>query len=395
MTFEELTAFVDAHASDNADRLLLDKKAYPGIDMGMVVDQIEGRRQAVVKWPGLASHRGFVYPPRINREQSSSETTAEYKRQIVSALAGADGTVADLTGGMGIDALCMAKSGAGRLFYVERDAGLCQIMTHNCRVLGIDNLTVFCADSMEWLKDRGRIDVIYADPSRRDEHGRRVSAFEDCEPDILKFGAMLHEHCGRLVVKASPMIDVHAAMKQLGDVNDVYVIGVRGECKEIVFVCGGMEGDVVMHCVDLRAEGDVVFCYPAGENTGENLVLASEVGKYLYLPNAMITKAGPFELVGRKWNVAALARNTHAYTSDRMVEDFPGRAFVVKQELALNKKSVSKAVPSGKAHVVVRNFPQKAAALQQQLGLSEGGDLFVVAVTVGRRKVGLLCEKLY
>ena len=66
--------------------------------------------------------------------------------------------------------------------------------------------------------------------------------------------------------------------------------------------------------------------------------------------------------------------------------------FEVLQELKLSRKEVSVAIPEGKAHVVTRNYPVEAAALQKLLGLKEGGDLFVVATCVGSRKSGFLCK---
>ena len=64
---------------------------------------------------------------------------------------------------------------------------------------------------------------------------------------------------------------------------------------------------------------------------------------------------------------------------------------MVKDE-SMNKKDIAEALPDGKAHVVVRHFPAEAAALQRQLGLREGGDLFIVATTVGTRRTAFLCS---
>ena len=116
------------------------------------------------------------------------------------------------------------------------------------------------------------------------------------------------------------------------------------------------------------------------------------MGRYLYEPDAAVMKAGPFALVGQRYGLAMLARNSHLYTSDTPVEGFPGRRFEVLAELKLSRKAVLAAIPSDTAHVVVRNYPVDAAALQRQLGLREGGDLFVVATTVGTRKAGFLCK---
>ena len=88
-----------------------------------------------------------------------------------------------------------------------------------------------------------------------------------------------------------------------------------------------------------------------------------------------------------------LAPNTHLYTADRLVDAFPGRTFRVLQELKPTRKAVAAAIPDGRAHVVTRNYPVEAAALQRQLGLKEGGDLFVVAATVGTRPCAFLCSR--
>ena len=89
--------------------------------------------------------------------------------------------------------------------------------------------------------------------------------------------------------------------------------------------------------------------------------------------------------------VDKLARNTHLYTSDSLLQHFPGRAFSVLAELKPTRKEVQKWIPAMKTHVVTRNYPVAAADLQKQLGLKEGGDLFVVATTVGREKKMFLC----
>ena len=56
------------------------------------------------------------------------------------------------------------------------------------------------------------------------------------------------------------------------------------------------------------------------------------------------------------------------------------------------RKAIREALPDGKAHVVVRNFPAEAAALQKQLGLREGGDRFIIATTVASRRTAFLCH---
>ena len=104
-----LLDFADSHARTDAVTLLLHRDKYPDIDIEQAIQQIEGRRQASVKWPTLVSCRNFLFPPRLNREQSSSDLTAEYKRRLAESLAKGSIRIADLTGGMGIDTLHLAE----------------------------------------------------------------------------------------------------------------------------------------------------------------------------------------------------------------------------------------------------------------------------------------------
>ena len=380
---KEFIDFVNAHKDEDTARLLLSAARYPSIDMPAAVQQIEGLRTAREKWPGLLAFEEFFYPPRLNREQSSSEATARYKASIISSDDCQLSTIADLTGGMGVDTLAFAKV-AQHVDYVERDPQLCAIMEHNLRALRIDNVSVHCADSMEWLTAAGRYDLLFVDPARRAASGRKVAAFEDCMPNILEHAEMLRMHCRQLMVKASPMIDIDLGCRQLGNVNEVHVVGVKGECKEVLFVCGEPQGEPRITCEEVS--------FTRSEEAATEARYVKTMGRYLYEPDAMLMKGGPFKIIAVRYGIEQLGHNTHLYTSEKRLDGFPGRVFEVLQELKLSRKEVAAVIPDGKAHVVTRNYPVEAAALQRQLGLREGGDVFVVATSVGDRKCGFLCK---
>ena len=380
---KEFIDFVNAHKDEDTARLLLSAARYPSIDMPAAVQQIEGLRTAREKWPGLLAFEEFFYPPRLNREQSSSEATARYKASIISSDDCQLSTIADLTGGMGVDTLAFAKV-AQHVDYVERDPQLCALMEHNLRALRIDNVSVHCADSMEWLTAAGRYDLLFVDPARRAASGRKVAAFEDCMPNILEHAEMLRMHCRLLMVKASPMIDIDLGCRQLGNVNEVHVVGVKGECKEVLFVCGEPQGEPRITCEEVS--------FTRSEEAATEARYVKTMGRYLYEPDAMLMKGGPFKIIAVRYGIEQLGHNTHLYTSEKRLDGFPGRVFEVLQELKLSRKEVAAVIPDGKAHVVTRNYPVEAAALQRQLGLREGGDVFVVATSVGDRKCGFLCK---
>lgn len=395
------TALIDyavRHRESDVARLLLQSKT-DNIDMPLVAQQIEGWQTASEKWPTLAMCDQTWYPPRLNREQSSSEATARYKASL---FVKSGNTLADLTGGMGIDSLFATKAGA-IVDYVEMDCALCDGMRHNLEILGLKKCTVHCADSMAWLTLQDKTyNTIYIDPARRNSHGERVSAFEDCTPNLLEHIALLLAHGNQLVVKASPMIDLATARRQLAPhLCETHIVAVKGECKEILFVCRAEnDGEVRNSCVNieepLQPETFVghAFDYYDSDEAAAIPTFCQTMGRYIYEPHAALMKGGPYNLICQCYGVEKLSRNTHLYTSLQLMEDFPGRIFEVLSPTPLTTKTIKKHITDGKAHVISRNHPATAAALQKQLHLKEGGDLFVIATTIGTQKSGFVCRRI-
>ena len=87
-SYSEIIAFAHEHHNEDPLRLLLQQQHYPTVNLSLVAQQLEGQRQASVKWPTLASCDDYFYPPKLNREQSSSEATACYKAQLFLSLGG-------------------------------------------------------------------------------------------------------------------------------------------------------------------------------------------------------------------------------------------------------------------------------------------------------------------
>lgn len=401
----EALSFAKEHINDDPLELLLHKQRYPDVDLEFAVQQIEGRRTARDKWPSLLQYDEFIYPPRLNREQASSDETALHKASLANELWGEETflTVADLTGGMGIDSIAFAKRSRNvnplctqvlaHVDYVERNEELCTIMEHNRKVLGLENIIIHCADSIEWLAAKDRhFDIIIIDPARRSASGRKVAAFEDCAPNILQHLELLRSHCRWLIIKASPMMDIDKGIEQLGAVSDVYVVAVKGECKELLFLCGEQREEPLIHCQNI-IHGDCIYSnapFTRSQEAQAEALFCTSVGRYIYEPDASLMKGGPYKLLSEEWGMQKLARNTHLYTSDQL-HSWMGRTFCVLKEISLNKKAVTSLIPDGKAHVIVRNYPARAEELQRQLGLKEGGDLFVIATTVGTKKTGFIC----
>ncbi len=392
--YSEIVAFAREHRDEDPLKLLLQQRRYPSVDLKRVAQQLEGQRQASVKWPTLARCTDYCYPPKLNREQSSSEAAARYKAQLFRQLGG--GTFADLTGGMGVDTFFMAQE-ASQADYFEISPDLCALARRNFEVLGQDNITCRPGDSIALLEaGDAHYDLLLVDPARRDSQGRKVAAFEDCSPNLLAHLDLLRSRCCHLLVKASPMIDLRQALQQLGAVSQVHIVALHNECKEVLFLlaAGATAADPTIHCVQLLGAAADSCCFLPSEEAAARPTFASRVGRYLYEPHAALMKGGAFNLVSQRYGLDKLARNTHLYTSDRCLADFPGRCFEVLTEVPLNAKRVAPLVPEGKVHILSRNHPLSPDQLHHKLRLPEGGSLFLIAATLATTPRCWLCRQL-
>ena len=379
--------------------------------MPFALDQIEGWQRARTKLPEWASKEGIIFPPHISMEQCSSERTAKYKSGILHS----SGTLIDLTGGFGVDFSYMAM-GFSKAVYVEQQSHLCDIAKHNFELLGLQHAEVVNADGVEYLhslplisnasrthlegesKENGQQNieeniVIYLDPARRDVHGAKVYGIEDCTPNVLELQEELLEKASVVMIKLSPMLDLHAAIRAL-PVSEVYIVSVGNECKELLLVLRKEENNAVrVVCVNDEA----LFEYSYGEQAD---YCVSEVdlqpSAYLYEPNASIMKAGCFDVLASRFHVKALSRNSHLFISSDEIADFPGRKFKIQAISSMNKKELKRALAGvSQANIAVRNFPLSVAELRKRLKLKDGGDTYIFATTVGERNHTLiLCKKI-
>ena len=374
---EKTLEFVREHGEEDVRRLALQAARWPNMDMPAALQQIAGRQVARVKLPSWAAIEGILYPPHLSLEQCSSEQTARYKSMLV------DGeTLVDLTGGLGVDFAFMAQ-GRSRATYVERQETLCDLARHNLPLLGLPQAQVVCADAEDYLTHMDEVDTLYIDPARRDSAGKRVYALADCTPDVSALAPTLLAKANTVIVKLSPMLDMHQALRQLPGVAQVHIVSVRGECKELLLVLRrGHEGDVTMHCVNDNQR----FCYTLGEERSSSPMVWDEVvpesGLWLCEANASIMKAGCHDLVAARLGLQVMSRDSHLMVVDHCVEDFPGRVFKVRAVTTMNKREL-KAAMQGITHanVAVRNFPMSAPELARRLKVKDGGDTYIFGTT--------------
>ena len=384
---EATLEFIRIHADEDVRQLAFLGKKNPEVDMAYALDQIAGRQKARVKIPSWASIDGIVYPPHISMEQCSSEQTARYKARI----AGNGEKIVDLTAGFGVD-MAFMSAGFKQAVHVEMQPQLCAISSENYKHLGLNHVQVVCNDGVGYLHQMEHADLIFIDPARRDQHGARTYGIADCTPNVLEIIDEMLQKADRVMIKLSPMLDWQKTVADVGNVSQVHIVSVGNECKELLLeVKKGKDEKVKVFCVN----DDQVFSYEIGE-THPFTPSPLHSFTFLYEPNASVMKAGCFNLISHRFGITQPDANSHLFLSDKLVEGFPGRGFVIERVSTMNKRELNEALAGiDKANVAVRNFPLSVADLRKRLKLKDGGDVYIFATTDAKKgHLVMVCRKI-
>jgi 16S rRNA G966 N2-methylase RsmD len=380
-------AFISAHLTTDVRALVLRAQS-SDLDIKKVAAQIAARQKAREKLPTWYANDKLTFPPALSVEQASSERTAQYKASLVSGR-----WLQDLTGGMGVDTWAFAQR-VDNVMYIERNSELAALAAHNLPLLGTGNVVVKSGNGLDLLNDSSEkatvfdpADWIYLDPHRRNDQGGKVVRLEDCEPDVSQpnLVSALLKKATRILLKASPLLDIDMAVRQLnGAVGSVHIVAVQGEVKEILFTLGNQptaKENSTFNAVNILADRTVTLSFRWGDERDAE-VNFDNPQQYVYEPNAAVLKAGAFRLVAARFGLTKLAPNSHLYTSEVLRTDFPGRIFALQSVSKPDAKTLKTLVPTMKANLTVRNFPQSVADLRKKLNLNEGGDVYILATTL-------------
>jgi hypothetical protein len=380
---EVVQRFLREHEHEDERALVLKHKTVFDLPAALIANQLACRRKAKMKLPSWYTTSGVVYPSATSLEQTSSEITARYKYDQLTKLPGRLKAGVDLTGGFGVDSFFIS-----RLFtsfhYVEPDAALVELTGHNHHQLGNTSITYHCARAEEFLATfSGPLDFAYLDPSRRKGTNKKVFRLSECSPDAAKLLPALLAKANHVLIKTSPLLDIRQGLSELKTVSDVFVVSVANECKEVLFLCrAGFSAEPRIHAVNLLSS-DGEFTFRLSEER-EARITYSDPLTYLYEPNTSLLKAGAFKSIASAFGLMKLHRHTHLYTSDKPVNQFPGRVF--KVNALISQQSIAQHFPSKQVNIISRNYPISPDDLKKKFRLRDGGADYLIAATgVGKK----------
>ncbi len=386
----EVQKFIEDHRYDDPFLLSLHAKKEKDFPLKEAIEQIQSYQKAKKKLPTWSNKKNIIWPPPVSIEQASSEATAQFKSFLIQGK-----SLADLTGGTGIDVVFFSDR-FDDLHYVEPDEHLCTLARHNFKVLGRTHIHVHHQDAESFLdKNQRHFDAIYIDPSRRSKN-KRVFKLEDCSPNLYEIIPKCKSFSNQILVKLSPLVDISFLINEFQPTN-IWVFSVKNEVKEVICLLQNEKNPTRIQAFDLDNNGKVnsefKFLY---HKESETKCDYSAPLKYLYEPNSAILKAGAFKSIGSHFDIKKLHPNTHLYTSNQIINNWPGKIFFIKSQLKPNKKEIRKIFPGQKVNVITRNYPLNPSQLKSRLDLKDGGDDYLIGTTLfNQSKVLLKCEQLH
>ena len=358
---------------------------FEGITVQELIVQIESRQKAQKKLPTWFNTNGILFPPKLNLEQTSSEKTAAYKASLLPST-----NTIDVTGGFGIDTYYFSKN-HDKVTHVEHNKSLAELVIHNATILKTENLTVLIGDGIELLKDK-KFDLIYIDPSRRNDEKGKVFLLEDCEPNVPKLLPELLKHSDRLLIKTSPMLDINVGLNELNYVKSIDIVAVDNEVKELLWIIEKHNiAPIIINTINLLNSENETFSFKH-DNTA--VATYKQPQKYLYEPNSAILKSGGFKVISSQLGIDKLHQHTHLYTNNELVE-FPGRRFEIEAIVPYNKAEMRRGITFDKANITTRNFPESVQQLRKKWKIKDGGTIYLFFTTVENdKKMMLICSKI-
>ena len=371
---KEVQNYINANLETDLHSLLLKKSPFSEVSMQEMVQQIKGKKVAQRKFPFLLKEN-IVFPPNLNLEQASSQSTAEFKADNLNGK-----KFLDLTCGFGIDAYFLSRN-FEEITLVEKNPELLDLVKHNWEIL--NKKATFVNENLEHFlaKNSERFDVIYLDPARRDSEKNKKFLLEDLSPNLLEIQDQLLEISSQIIIKLSPLIDISYLISVLKNVAKIQIIAVRNEVKElIVFLEKARKGDdVEISCINLESD-DAEFTFQFKEE--KTAVSAfSEPQQFLYIPNNAVLKSGAFNLVSQFFNGKKLHPNTHFYTSDKRIERFPGRVLEINM---IDSKHIRK---GEKYNIISKNYPLSPDEIKKKYKILDGGNCYLIFTQTQNRKI--------
>ncbi|MCC9310355.1 class I SAM-dependent methyltransferase [Kitasatospora sp. RB6PN24] len=352
------------------------RRAHPAELVSAAIGQERLRQRARAKF-GDDAERMFFTPNGV--EQATRREVADWRAARFAALGVA--RLADLCGGIGGDAIALARAGISVLA-VDRDPLTCAVATANAAALGLaDRIEVRCADVTG--TDTAGFDAVFTDPARRGARGRIFDPEAYSPPLSWAIEAGRATRYGAL--KVAPGIP-HEAVP--ADAEAEWVSD-HGDVKEAVLWFGTGAGEP--HRATLLPGRHTL--------TGGRLPdpAAGPVREYLYEPDGAVIRAHLVAEVAERLGGATLLDPHIAYlTSDTLTPTPWATPYRITDVLPFNVKRLKALLRERRVGTVVikkRGFAVEPDELRKKLRPEGVNSAVIVLTRIGTAPMMLLGQE--
>ncbi len=379
--------FINSSLQANISKLALSKNPFPEVDWKEIINQIVSKNKSQHKLPTWFNTENIYYPASISIEQTSSETTAKYKSDLISGT-----SLIDLTGGFGVDDYYFSKK-FEQVIHCEKNTTLSEIVQHNYGVMNVKNITCLAKNSTDVLgQSDKKFNWIYIDPSRRSDVKGKVFLLKDCLPNVPENLEFYFTKSNSILIKTAPILDITAGCIELENIKAIHIVAIDNEVKELLWILEkDYSGKIEIQAINIQKEKTDTNTFMLGEHSPANFGLPKQ---FLYEPNASLLKSGGVDYLCDALHISKLHSHSHLFTHLELV-DFPGRRFIINEVIPFKKENLKKQLEGKKMNVTTRNFPLTVEEIRKKYKIADGGTVYAFFTTnINDEKIVLLCTKI-
>lgn len=339
---------------------------------------------------------GAIIPP-ISYEQCSSEKAAAAKDF-------SGKTCLDLTCGLGVDSLHFSTS-FEKVIAVEKDMVLAEIAKYNFSLLSKNNIEIHNISAENFLQNYTgeTFDLIYLDPSRRDDKGGKVFLPQDCSPNLREILPLLLQKGKKAVVKFSPLYDISAAQQDFPEIAEIQVVSIENECKEVILIFESLPKNLTISLICNKQNSFSRFSFPISTEKitafpPQNFPIL--MGTYIYEPDVVFYKSrlttDLFSKYYREYQGFMSHQNGFFFSMEK-IENFVGRIFRVLAVWEYQPKKIKAFCKENKLlqiNILQKNFPFSVEKIRESLSLKEGGSHFLICTSMEGKNYVFYAEKV-
>ncbi|MDP3836833.1 MAG: class I SAM-dependent methyltransferase [bacterium] len=301
-------------------------------------------------------------------EQASGERISSYVARRIKELI-KDGTVTDLTCGVGGSAIFLAKYLKVRA--VDIDEVHLSCARHNAERYGVSASIEFIHGLAE--DNLNNTEAFIIDPQRIRDGQTKTRSIYNSQPNIVELLPQMLKVTENICLKISPAFDYEEILKLPGN-PEIEIIS-EDNVNKGAFLWFGQFRGVARRATIIDGDTEVTYTGDRGKNRAET---AAALNKYIYIPNKAIIKAELSDEVASRFKLHRISHQNELMTAHELI-NYPPKVFRTFEVLEYSAFSMSKTKELIKrkaldrAHIVARHFGINPEDLRKTLKLKEGG----------------------